>query len=112
MDEYVFWTIYFTLCKRYLPVHRHEEQPQLQQPLQHQQQQEAVARSSSSTSSSQQAAAGAAGGTALPLSSSAANLLQETEVSLAAAALISADALLEQTSQQLACKIGITSLDT
>jgi hypothetical protein len=88
MDEYVFWTIYFTLCKRYLHVQTHEEQPQLQT-SQQQQQQDEVARSSS-TSSIQPAgaAAVAAGGSALPLSSSAANLLQETEVSLAAVPLI------------------------
>uniref|UniRef100_A0A383W225 BSD domain-containing protein n=1 Tax=Tetradesmus obliquus TaxID=3088 RepID=A0A383W225_TETOB len=91
MDEYVFWTIYFTLCKRYLPVQRHEEQPEQPQAQQQQQQQqqEALARSSSSTSSSQQAAGAAAaagGGSVLPLSSSAANLLHEAETQQEAAA--------------------------
>ncbi|WIA15278.1 hypothetical protein OEZ85_001949 [Tetradesmus obliquus] len=91
MDEYVFWTIYFTLCKRYLPVQTHEEQPEQQQ-AQQQQQQEALARSSSGTNSSQQAgapataaAAAAGGGSVLPLSSSAANLLHEAETQQEAA---------------------------
>eukprot|EP00878_Enallax_costatus_P041475 GHUV01048265.1.p1 GENE.GHUV01048265.1~~GHUV01048265.1.p1 ORF type:complete len:178 (+),score=67.61 GHUV01048265.1:547-1080(+) len=67
MDEYTFWMIYFTLCKRYLP----SQEEQLQQP---QSAATSAAVAANGISSAQKAAV-----SGLPLSSSAKNLRRSTE---------------------------------